>query len=71
MLSFGNGIHDGVLNFNGALKVVQQSKDFAACLRKGQQFHQGLYLILKITPGWLANEVRTDPSILIYYNPLW
>lgn len=60
---------DGVLNFNGHLKVVQQGTHSTACLRKGQEFPQGPDLIFKITPVWLANEVRTDPSILIYHNP--
>lgn len=68
MLLFGNGTHHVVLYFNGYFKVVQQNIDFTACLRKAQQFHQGLDLILRITPGWLANEVRTDLSILIYHN---
>ena len=62
---FGDGTHDGVVNFNGHLKVVQQGSHSTACLRKGQEFPQGPDLIFKITSGWLANELRRDPSILI------
>lgn len=65
---FGDGIHDGVLNFNGHLKVVQQGTHSTACLRKGQEFPQGPDLILKIIPVWLTNEVKTDSSIVIYHN---
>lgn len=65
---FGEGTYDGVLNFNGHLKVVGQDTHSTACLRKGQEFPQGPDLILKITPVWLANEVRTNPSVLIHHN---
>lgn len=65
---FGDGIHDGVLNFYGHLKVVQHGTHSTACLRKRKELPQGPDLILKIIPVSLANEVKTDPSIVIYHN---
>lgn len=65
---FGHGVHDGILNFSGHLRIVQQGTHSTVWLRKGQEFPQGPGLILKVTPVWLANEVRTDPSIVMYGN---
>lgn len=66
--SFSDGTHEGVLNFNGHLKVVGQSTNSTACLRKGQEFPEGPDLIFRITPVWLANELRTHSSNPIYCN---
>lgn len=66
--SFGDGTHEGVLNINGHLKVVGQSTNSTACLRKGQEFPEGPDLIFRITPVWLANELRTDSSNPIFCN---